>query len=172
MRTGRVAGILFIVGGLALGLIGVAWLVANVTGGQLQVTGAVLGGGILAVVVLPLLRVGIFLLVRSGREAVEDAERDALRKILDIVKSRGQLQISELVLELGSTRRQVQDQIHALVGMGLYSGYINWEDGTLYSAEAAKLRDLDRCNHCGGDVSFAGKGVLSCPYCGTEYFLN
>ena len=172
MRTGRVGGILFILGGVALTLIGVAWLASNVTGGELQVTGAVLGGGLLAIVVLPLIGVGIFLLVRSGREAIEDAERDALRKILDIVKSRGQLQISELVLELGSTRRLVQDQIHALVGMGLYSGYINWEEGTLYSAEAAMLRDLERCNHCGGEVNFAGKGVVACPYCGTEYFLN
>ncbi len=172
MRSGRVVGILFILGAVALALIGLAWLTAGLTEGRLQATGAIMGIGAFAVVGLPLVGVGIFLLVRSGREAEEDAERDALRKILDIVKSRGQLQISELVLELGSTRSQVQDQIHALVGMGLFSGYINWEEGTLYSTEAAKLRDLQHCNHCGGEVSLAGKGVLSCPYCGTEYFLN
>ncbi len=172
MKTGRVAGILIILVGAAVGLIGTAWLAAGIAGGTLQTTGALLGGVILAVVVLPVAGLGVFLLVRSGQEAVEQAERETLRKILDIVKSRGQLQVSELVLELGSSREEVQDQIHALVGMGLFSGYINWEEGTLYSAEAAKLRDLERCNHCGGEVSLAGKGVVSCPYCGTEYFLN
>jgi len=165
-------GILFILGGVLLGFLGTAWLISQVVDGRMQSGGALLGAILLAILVLPLSGLGVVLMVRSGREAQEDQERGELRKILDMVKSKGQVPISELVIDLGSTRKEVQDQIHALVGMGLFSGYINWEEGTLYSAEAANLRDLERCKHCGGEVSLAGKGVLACRYCGTEYFLT
>ena len=131
-----------------------------------------IGAFALAILVFPLIGFGIALIVRSGREAAADAERGELRKILDVVKSRGQLQVSELVIELASTRQEVQDQIHSLVGMGLFSGYINWDEGTLFSEEASQIRDLKRCKVCGGEVEFAGKGVVACPYCGTEYFLT
>jgi len=172
MRSGRLMGILLIGGGLALALIGVLWLIASVSGGRMQVTGAVLGGGFLAIVILPLIGAGVFLLVRSGREAAEDAQRMELRRILDTVKSRGQMPISDLVLELGSSRDQVQKEIHSLVGMGLFSGFINWDEGVLYSQDASALRELDKCKNCGGPLKLVGKGVLTCPYCGTEYFLN
>lgn len=172
MKSGRTLGILIILGALALAAGGVAWLVVTAGEGRLQGSGAVMGAICGAVVLLPLLGVGIIMLVRSGQEAVQDAEQAELRKILDVVKSRGQVPISDLVLEMNSNRQKVQGQIHSLVGMGLFSGYINWEEGTLYSAEAANLRDLQRCKHCGGEVSFAGKGVLTCQHCGTEYFLS
>jgi hypothetical protein len=171
VNSGRIVGILLIIAGIALGVIGVGWLVASVVAGNLQITGAVLGGALLALPILLLLGAGVFLLVRSGREAVVDAEREVLRRILDMVQSKGQVPISDLVIEFKSTRDQVQNQVHSLVGMGVFSGYVNWEEGVLYSAEAANLRDLDRCKHCGGELKLVGKGVISCPFCGTEYFL-
>ena len=172
MKSGRTLGILIILGALAVAAGGVAWLAITAGEGRLQGSGAVMGAICGGVVLLPLLGVGIIMLVRSGQEAVQDAEQAELRKILDVVKSRGQVPISDLVLEMSSDRQKVQGQIHSLVGMGLFSGYINWEEGTLYSSEAANIRDLQRCKHCGGEVKFAGKGVLTCPYCGTEYFLS
>lgn len=172
MSSGRLSGILLIMGGAAIGLIGTVWLISQVADRRMQSGGALIGAFALAVIVLPLAGIGVGLLARSRREAIEDQEAGELRKILDMVKSKGQVPISELVIDLGSTRKEVQDQIHALVGMGLFSGYINWDEGTLYSAEAASLRELERCKHCGGEVSFAGKGVLVCRYCGTEYFLT
>ena len=172
MKSGRTLGILIILGSLAVAAGGVAWLAVTAGEGRLQDSGAVMGAICGGVVLLPLLGVGIIMLVRSGQEAVQDAEQAELRKILDVVKSRGQVPISDLVLEMSSDRQKVQGQIHSLVGMGLFSGYINWEEGTLYSSEAANIRDLQRCKHCGGEVSFAGKGVLSCQHCGTEYFLS
>jgi len=171
VNSGRIVGILLIIAGLALGLIGVGWLISSVAVGGLGITGAILGGALLAMPILLLLGAGVFLLVRSGREAVEDAEREVLRRILDLVQSKGQVPISELVLEFKSSRNQVQNQVHALVGMGVFSGYVNWDEGVLYSAEAANLRDLERCKHCGGELKLVGKGVISCPFCGTEYFL-
>jgi hypothetical protein len=172
LKSGRTLGILIILGSLAVAAGGVAWLAVTAREGRLQGSGAVMGAICGGVVLLPLLGVGIIMLVRSGQEAVQDAEQAELRKILDVVKSRGQVPISDLVLEMKSDRQKVQGQIHSLVGMGLFSGYINWDEGTLYSSEAANIRDLQRCKHCGGEVSFAGKGVLSCQHCGTEYFLS
>lgn len=171
MNSGRIIGILLIIAGIALGLIGVGWLVASVVSGNLQVTGAVLGGALLALPILLLLGAGIFLLARSGREELVDAEREVLRRILDMVSSKGQVPISDLVIELKSSRDRVQNQVHALVGMGVFSGYVNWDEGVLYSSEAAGLRELERCKHCGGELKLVGKGVISCPWCGTEYFL-
>lgn len=167
MNVGRLSGILFILGGVALGSIGAFWLFTQVEQG-----GAIVGLFGLAVLVIFLVGIGIFLLMRSSQEIEDAEERGELRKILDVVLSRGEVQISELVLELGTSRKEVQGQIHSLVGMGLFSGYINWDEGTLYSFEAASIADLQRCKHCGGEVHFAGKGVLRCQHCGTEYFIS
>ena len=89
-----------------------------------------------------------------------------------MVKARGQVNISDIIVELQSSLPEVQDMIYKLVGMGVFSGYINWDEGTLYSEQASALRDLQECRNCGGQLSLAGKGVVKCPFCGTEYFLT
>lgn len=171
MKGGRIVAWLIIAFGVAIGVIGSLWLVAGIADGRLRVTGAALGFGLMAVIVLPVVGVGIYLLVRSGQEAKEDAARADLRRILDEVKAKGSIPISDLVLEMGSTRDKIQQDINALVGMGLFSGYVNWDEGVLYSQDAAALRSLDKCKNCGGELKLVGKGVVKCPYCGTEYFL-
>jgi tRNA(Ile2) C34 agmatinyltransferase TiaS len=55
--------------------------------------------------------------------------------------------------------------------MGVFSGYVNWDEGTLYSEQASELRNMTQCKNCGGNLTLAGKGVIKCPFCGTEYFL-
>jgi tRNA(Ile2) C34 agmatinyltransferase TiaS len=62
--------------------------------------------------------------------------------------------------------------LYSLVGLGLCSGYINWDKGVLYSSEASKLRDLKQCPNCGGEIVLSGKGVARCRFCGTEFFLS
>lgn len=172
MKSGRIVGMLLIGAGLALGLIGVLWLVSSVFAGRMQITGAVLGGGFLAIIILPLMGVGVFLLMRGRQEMAEDAHSQELRRILDMVKSHGEIAISDVVLEMKSSREDIQKDIHALVGMGLFAGYINWDKGVLYSQDASGLRELDKCKNCGGELKLVGKGVVTCPFCGTEYFLN
>jgi hypothetical protein len=173
MNLGRVAGILMIVGGASILGLMVLFVVVQMASGELQdAGGAVLGVAGACFPALLLAGIGAVVLNRSKQELEEGEERAELRKILDVVVSKGEVQISELVLELGTSRKEVQDQIHSLVGMGLFSGYINWDEGTLYSFEASNIRDLERCKFCGGEVKFAGKGVLRCPYCGTEYFIS
>ena len=41
-----------------------------------------------------------------------------------------------------------------------------------YSVESQKLTGDSKCPNCGGDLIFAGKGLISCPYCGSQVFLT
>ena len=172
MNLGRVSGILMILGGLLIFGFGALFALGQTAAGELNVGGAIVGLGLAGVPAAILAAIGVVLVTRSRQEQEEGEERAELRKILDMVASKGEVQIRELVLELGTSRKEVQGQVHSLVGMGLFSGYINWDEGTLYSSEASSIHELQRCKFCGGEVKFAGKGVLSCPYCGAEYFIS
>jgi len=88
-----------------------------------------------------------------------------------VIKTRGQVDISDLVFELNTTTDQVRSDLYRMVGMGVFSGYVNWDKGVIYSQEASQLRDRTTCPNCGGQLELGGKGVITCPYCGTDIFL-
>jgi len=156
-----------------IALVGILLLVVNMSSSGLSAGGAILGALLLlAVVVLPLGGLGIFLVVRGRGEEKSAAKSEDMRKILDMVDTRGKVSLSDVIIETQSDRPYVQDMVYRIVGMGLFSGYINWDEGMLYSQEAASLTELKECKHCGGQIELAGKGVMKCPFCGTEYFLS
>ncbi len=168
----KTVGIILIVAAIGVLLLGSVLLGAYYVEGSLTISAALLGFVILSIVlVIPLLAGGILLLSRAKREAVDDAESKDLRMILDAVKTKGQVEISQLVIDLQSDRETVRDQIYRLVGMGIFEGYVNWDEGVLYSEDAAELRNLEECKHCNGKLKLVGKGTVACPFCGTEYFL-
>lgn len=170
---GKTLGIILIVGGLVVGGIIVALMSVYRGEGSLTSGAATLGIVIgFLVLVLPQLGFGAYLLMRGRQEAATAESAGKQRKMLGMIKARGQVNIADLAIELRSSRDEVQGMIYELVNMGLYSGYINWSEGTLYSSEASELRTLDRCKNCSGQLELAGKGVIRCPYCGTEYFLS
>ena len=133
---------------------------------------AILGMAIAVIVALPLAGIGVFMIVRGGQEAKTDVVAQKQRRLLDMVSTRGELPIADAAVELQVPRDELKNWIYRLVGLGVFSGYINWDDGILFSAQASQLRDLTRCKKCGGEVKLVGKGVVKCPYCGTEYFLD
>lgn len=170
--SGRVIGIILVAAGLVLGVAFSLWIYSGVNEGNLEGSGAVLGLTLLlGIIVLPLLGGGAYLWIRGNAEAQELGEVADQRKLLDMVKTRGQLNIDDAVLELNSTRDDVQNDLHALVGRGLFSGYVDWDKGVLYSIEAGELSGRQTCPNCGGPVELAGKGLIKCPYCGAEIFL-
>ncbi len=124
------------------------------------------------VVTLPAFGLGAFLLYRSKAEAAENVLVAKQRQLLDMVTTRGELSISAAVVELQSPKSEVQRWVYNLVGLGVFNGYINWDEGVLYSSEAAQLKDLTECMRCGGEVALAGKGVTKYKHCGTEYYLS
>src|SRR5579884_2151194 len=95
--SGRLTGILLAAAGLILAIAGSIWLALGVRDGKLESTGAVFGGIILAVIVLPLIGAGIYFLVSGQAEARDLAKVQQQRRLLDIVNTRGQVQISDLV---------------------------------------------------------------------------
>lgn len=170
MNTGRLIGIILIVTGFIVAVLAGLWLAVQAA--DLQPGGLVLGAGLAFIPVALLIGFGIFLYVRGGREAERESAMQQQRRLLDILKSRGQVGVNEMALEMGLSVDTVKDLVHQLVGLQVFSGYVNWRDGTLYSSDASKLRELERCKNCNGEIVLAGKGVVTCKYCGTEYFLT
>lgn len=168
----RTVGVVLLVGAVGICLLGGALLAAGLASGSLQAGGAILGLGLLLVLLVgPLAAGGVYIITRSQKQQAEEEMAEKQRKILDMVKTRGKVNISDVIIELQSDLTTVQSMIYKLVGMGVFSGYVNWDEGVLYSTEASSLRGLEQCKNCGGKMSFAGKGIIKCPFCRTEYFL-
>ena len=131
--------------------------------------GRALGLVLLFVVLVgPLAAAGVIALTRGRKEIAEQAAAANQRKILDMVKTRGQVNISDVIIELQSDMPTVQDMIYRLVGMGVFSGYINWDEGTLYSAKPA-LREPELPELRRGAVA-RGQRRIKCPYCERSIF--
>lgn len=162
MRT-RIIGIVLIVVSLGID----AWLAAGLASGS-RGTGVALGFVLFS---LPFLAVGIYLLLSSRGEIKAESKADKERAILNSVMTRGRVSVADLAIEGDLTRDQVRDYIYDLIGKDLFRGYVNWDRGELVSAEAAQIKD-GSCPNCGGQLQLAGKGLVRCPYCGTETYLS
>jgi hypothetical protein len=170
-RSGRLVGIILVIVGIVICLGGSAVSYTSTRGVESNAAGGFVLGAVLSVfIAIPFVGAGIYLFVRGRAEEAEMVDVGRQRKILDMVKTRGQVDVTDLVFELSSTSDQVRDDIYKIVGMGLFTGYVNWDDGVLYSKEASQLTG-NKCPNCGGEQEFAGKGVITCQYCGTDVFL-
>lgn len=172
MNRGRLTGVILIVVGFGIALLIGLFLAVQADSGELEAGGAILGAGLGFIVIAPLIGFGIYLYVKGGQEAEEESAMEKQRQLLDIVKSRGQVTVEDMALEMRASVDQVQKMVHQLVGLQVFSGYVNWDDGILYSSEASQLRELDNCKKCGAPIELVGKGTVACRYCGTEYFLS
>lgn len=162
MRT-RIIGIVLIIVSLGID----AWLAAGLASGS-RGTGVALGFVLFS---LPFLAVGVYFLLSSRAEVKAESKADKQRAILNSVMTRGRVSVADLAIEGDLTREQVRDYIYDLIGKDLFRGYVNWEKGELVSAEAAQIKD-GSCPNCGGRLELAGKGLVRCPYCGTETYLS
>lgn len=172
MNNSRLIGIILIVSGAVVTILAGGWIASQISSEALTIGGALIGAVVAFIPVALLFGFGIYLYIQGGRETERESVMLNQRRLLDIVRSRGQIKIHDLAIEMGVPVDSVQNMVHDLVGLQVFSGYVNWNDGTLYSAEASQLRDLQQCKNCGGEIQLAGKGVVTCRFCGTEYFLT
>ncbi len=159
----RIIGIVLIIVSLGVD----AWLAAGLASGS-RATGVALGFVLFS---LPFLAVGIYFLLSAKGEIKAESKADKERAILNAVMTRGRVTIADLAIEGDLTREQVRDYIYDLIGKDLFRGYVNWDRGELVSAEAAQIKD-GSCPNCGGRLELAGKGLVRCPFCGTETYLS
>jgi hypothetical protein len=160
----RIIGIVLIVVAAGVSI----WLGSGLATGKVGVTGGTLGFVLFA---LPFLAVGLYFLFKSKGEIVQQSKADKERAILDSVMTRGRVGLADLAIENNSSRDEVRTYIYDLIGKDLFTGYVNWDKGELVSAEAAQIKD-GTCPNCGGALQLAGKGLVRCPYCGTETYLS
>lgn len=170
--SGRTIGIIVILAGLLLACAGSAVVVVSVQMDPNGTMGGIVLGVVLTLLVAaPIVGVGVYLFVRGRKELAELAQIKKQKTILNMVKTQGQVDIQDIVLELDSTTENVQQLIYDLVGKGLFHGYINWDDAVLYSKQASALQGMQTCPNCGGEQEFVGKGVVQCRHCGAQIFL-
>ena len=74
-------------------------------------------------------------------------------------------------IELGVTRDETKQIVYDLVGKQLFSGYVDWKEQILYSVDSSKLK-TGKCPNCSGELEIVGKGLVKCPYCGSEVFSS
>jgi DNA-directed RNA polymerase subunit RPC12/RpoP len=167
MNQSKTLGYILAGAGAAILLLGIVWaLAAGLSGG-----GLVLAIFFVFIISAPLIGFGVYTLNKGAGEAVEEAQIKRQQKLLGLVMTQGKVDISSASIELGVTRDQTKALIYDLIGKQLFSGYVDWDAGMLYSTDASKLKD-GTCPKCGGKLELAGKGLVKCPYCGSEVFLN
>lgn len=170
--SGRIVGLGLIIGSALIFLAFLAWAVTALFTSETSQGGMVLGILLALLVMLPIFGIGVYLLRRGRDEETQMAEVRQEKKILNMVLAQGQVTIGELIAELREPRERIEDMIRNLVGKRLFSGAINWDKGILYSVESSALAAGQTCPNCGGKLQFAGKGLISCSYCGSEVFLT
>jgi DNA-directed RNA polymerase subunit RPC12/RpoP len=170
--SGKVVGLgLMIVSAVLLAAF-VGWVLTAFGADETSSGGMTLGILLALVVLAPIFGIGVYLFRRGAVEQAQFAVVTQQKKLLNMVLTQGQVTIAQLVAELQMPRDTVEEMIRDVVGKQLFSGAINWEKGVLYSVESQQLTGDRKCPNCGGQLAFAGKGLIVCPYCGSEVFLT
>jgi len=171
LGQGKTIGIILVIVGLIISLGAAFCLLPSLTEGNLRTSGFALGISLAFIfVTLPLVAVGIYVYFRGQAESKQLAEVAKEKRLLNMVLAQGKVNVADAAIEMDVSLDQVKAYIYDLVGKGLFTGYINWDEGILYSRQASEMHTT-RCPHCGGVRELVGKGTVKCPYCGSELFL-
>jgi hypothetical protein len=112
-------------------------------------------------------------MVDEARQRVYSLEELARKEatLAAIIAARGQADLETLMRELNASRDLVQQWLRQLARRGHLAGYVDWENGIVYSQAREKLQQLSTCPLCAAPLSLAGLGVIRCQYCANEIFL-
>lgn len=90
----------------------------------------------------------------------------------EITHRQGRAAIYDVARRLGLSEARLREVLIGALGHGRFSGYVDWRRGIVFSADAERLREGRACPDCGGPMDLGGRGVIVCPYCGTEVLLQ
>lgn len=168
MKTNQRIGVALSGIGFALALFASWWLASR--GGALI---DVLGGALIAFVPVALFfGAGFYLYFRPEHE-VQDAttSMNKQRDLVDILRRDGQSNFGELAQELEVSQEAVVSMVQQLGELGVFSGYVDWQQNIVYASHPQALRTLQNCRVCGQPIQLVGEGMVPCPHCQTDYFL-
>lgn len=168
---GKTIGILLGIFGLALAIVPALMMLPNLLNGKLTGGGFMICEGPAVLIGLIATGVGIYMMIGGAKEQEEQIQVEKEKLILNIIETRGKVKLSDIAIETGLTTDQVAHYIYDLVGKRLFTGFVDWKGGVIQSQEAQDMPQ-NKCPNCGGQLELAGKGIVKCPYCGTEIFLN
>ncbi|NPA26623.1 MAG: hypothetical protein GXO36_03360 [Chloroflexi bacterium] len=168
---GKAMGWFFLILAVVTVLAAVAFFGVGYTAGKVSAAGAVLGIILFGLLPAAILAAGgVYLLVQARKAEAEAEHARKLERILGMIQAHGQVPIDKIMVEMHMTREAVQNAIYELVSLGLFTGYIDWEKMTFYTADAGQVVSTT-CPNCGGQREFVGKGIVRCPYCGATIFI-
>ena len=170
--SGRIVGAGLMIGSVVLMAAFLTWVITAFSTSETSSGGMAVGILLVLIVLTPIFAIGFYVFRRGSAEQAQFAVVTQQKKLLNMVLTQGQVTIPQLVAELQMPRDQIENMIRDVVGKQLFSGAINWNKGVLYSVESQQLTEGRKCPNCGGELAFAGKGVIVCPYCGSEVFLT
>ena len=113
---GKTLGIILIIGGVVVGGIILVLMSVYRNEGSLTSGAATLGITLgFLVLVLPQLAFGAYLLMQSKQESIVAESAGKQRKMLGMIKAKGQVHISDLAIEMRSSREEIQGMLYELV---------------------------------------------------------
>ncbi len=168
MGQGKTIGLILAGIGGAILLLVIVWSISTEMIASAKVLAVFFG----LVISTPLLGVGIYLYRKGQVEAGEEQTIAKERMLLNMVMTQGKVNVADAALEMKTTRDQTRQIIYDLIGKQLFTGYVNWDEGVLLSADASKIKEGGKCPKCGGQLELAGKGIIKCPFCGSEIFIS
>lgn len=162
---------LFILGCGWLGIM-VLFVLSGLHEGKLEgLAPAILGIGFFGLIpALLFWVVGALFWRRSATEAAQGRDVHLREEVLERVTTRGRVKLDDLAQELRASPKAIEEAIYDIVGMKLFTGYVNWPGREIIAMEAEQISG-DKCPNCGGAIELAGKSMARCPYCGTQIFL-
>lgn len=169
----RSAGIVLIAVGFAAAVLGGLALAVQVSSGEMDAGGALLGALLIFVPVGALVGAGIYWYVKaeSAVDVQPNTEMLKPRQLLDALRDRGALTVDAAAAELGVGPADVRVMLDELTTLRVFSGYVNWDDALMCAMQPDTLHALTACAVCGLPVALPTEGQWVCQGCRTEYYL-
>ncbi len=172
MNSGRLLGIVLSVMGFTIAVAAGLYLAVRLSRSELDVTGVLVGAGLAFIPVALLAGAGLYIYAQNARREEPEPESTMRqqRDLVDWLRSQGHISLDDAAQRLNVEVDAVRAIVRELIGLRVFSGYVDWQSGVLYQVETERLRAMHDCQTCGSPIDVPENGVVGCKGCQTEYF--